>query len=43
MQSSLIISDSGGIQEEAPTLKKKRIVVTKNVSERSEGVAGFYW
>lgn len=42
MQScSLIISDSGGIQEEAPTLKKP-VLVTREVSERIEGVeAGF--
>ena len=36
-QSSLIISDSGGIQEEAPTFKK-HILVTRDVSERPEGV-----
>ena len=37
----LIISDSGGIQEEAPTLKKP-VLVTRNTSERMEGVeAGF--
>ncbi len=34
---SLIISDSGGIQEEAPTFKK-HILVTREVSERPEGV-----
>lgn len=34
----LIISDSGGIQEEAPTFQKK-ILVTRDVSERPEGVA----
>jgi UDP-N-acetylglucosamine 2-epimerase (non-hydrolysing) len=34
---SLIISDSGGIQEEAPTLKK-HILVTREVSERPEGI-----
>jgi len=38
---SLIISDSGGIQEEAPTFKKP-VLVTRKVSERMEGVeAGF--
>jgi UDP-N-acetylglucosamine 2-epimerase (non-hydrolysing) len=37
----LIISDSGGIQEEAPTFKKA-VLVTREVSERMEGVeAGF--
>lgn len=37
----LIISDSGGIQEEAPTFKKP-VLVTRDVSERKEGVmAGF--
>lgn len=42
MQScSLIISDSGGLQEEAPTFKKP-VLVTREVSERMEGVeAGF--
>ena len=40
-KTSLIISDSGGIQEEAPTFKK-RVLVTREVSERMEGVdAGF--
>jgi len=40
-QGSLIISDSGGIQEEAPTFKKP-VLVTREVSERMEGVeAGF--
>lgn len=40
-RSSLIISDSGGIQEEAPTFKKP-LLVTREVSERMEGVeAGF--
>ncbi len=34
---SLIISDSGGIQEEAPTFKKP-VLVTREVSERSEGL-----
>jgi UDP-N-acetylglucosamine 2-epimerase (non-hydrolysing) len=38
---SLIISDSGGIQEEAPTFKKP-VLVTREFSERMEGVeAGF--
>jgi UDP-N-acetylglucosamine 2-epimerase (non-hydrolysing) len=37
----LIISDSGGIQEEAPTFKKP-VLVTREVSERMEAVeAGF--
>lgn len=36
-----VISDSGGIQEEAPALKKP-VLVTREVSERMEGVtAGF--
>lgn len=40
-QSFLIVTDSGGIQEEAPTLGKP-VLVTRNVSERPEGVtAGF--
>lgn len=39
MQNSfLIISDSGGIQEEAPTLGKP-VLVTRNETERQEGVA----
>ncbi|KIA85253.1 non-hydrolyzing UDP-N-acetylglucosamine 2-epimerase [Flavobacterium sp. AED] len=37
-QSFLIVSDSGGIQEEAPSLGKP-IVVTRSVSERPEGLA----
>lgn len=38
---NFIISDSGGVQEEAPTFKKK-VLVTREVSERMEGVeAGF--
>jgi UDP-N-acetylglucosamine 2-epimerase (non-hydrolysing) len=37
-QSFLIVSDSGGIQEEAPTLGKP-VLVTRTVSERPEGVA----
>jgi UDP-N-acetylglucosamine 2-epimerase (non-hydrolysing) len=36
-QSFLIVSDSGGIQEEAPSLGKP-VLVTRNVTERSEGV-----
>jgi len=37
----LIITDSGGIQEEAPSFKKP-VLVTRDVSERMEGVeAGF--
>jgi len=36
-QCSFIISDSGGIQEEAPTFKKP-VLVTREVSERIEGV-----
>lgn len=36
-KSTLIISDSGGIQEEAPTFNKP-ILVTRNVSERPEGI-----
>lgn len=40
-QSYLIVTDSGGIQEEAPSLGKP-VVVTRTVSERPEGVsAGF--
>ncbi len=39
--SHFVISDSGGIQEEAPTFKK-RVLVTREVSERMEGIeAGF--
>ena len=37
-QSFLIVSDSGGIQEEAPTLGKP-VLVTRDLSERPEGVA----
>lgn len=37
-QSFLIVTDSGGIQEEAPTLGKP-VLVTREVSERPEGVA----
>ena len=36
-QCSLIISDSGGIQEEAPTFKKPALI-TREVSERMESV-----
>lgn len=36
-KSFLIISDSGGIQEEAPSLGKP-VLVTRNVSERLEGI-----
>lgn len=40
-QSFLIVTDSGGIQEEAPSLGKP-VLVTRMVSERPEGVeAGF--
>lgn len=40
-QSYLIVTDSGGIQEEAPSLGKP-VLVTRTVSERPEGVvAGF--
>ena len=37
-KSSLIITDSGGIQEEAPSFGKK-VLVTRNVTERPEGIA----
>lgn len=37
-QSFLIVSDSGGIQEEAPSMGKP-VLVTRTVSERPEGVA----
>jgi UDP-N-acetylglucosamine 2-epimerase (non-hydrolysing) len=37
-RSTLIISDSGGIQEEAPSLGKL-VLVTRNVTERPEAVA----
>lgn len=37
-QSFLIVSDSGGIQEEAPSLGKP-VLVTRTISERPEGVA----
>ena len=37
-QSYLIITDSGGVQEEAPSLKKP-VLVTRNVTERQEAVA----
>lgn len=40
-KSYLIVTDSGGIQEEAPSLGKP-VIVTRKVSERPEGVfAGF--
>lgn len=40
-QSFLIVTDSGGIQEEAPSLGKK-VLVTRKESERPEGIeAGF--
>lgn len=40
-KASLIISDSGGMQEEAPTFKKQ-VLVTRELSERMEGVtSGF--
>lgn len=37
-QSFLIVTDSGGIQEEAPSLNKP-VLVTREISERPEGVA----
>lgn len=40
-QSFLIISDSGGVQEEAPTLGKP-VLVTREFTERAEGVAAGY-
>lgn len=40
-RSFLIVTDSGGIQEEAPSLRKP-VLVTRSVSERPEGItAGF--
>jgi UDP-N-acetylglucosamine 2-epimerase (non-hydrolysing) len=40
-KSSLIISDSGGVQEEAPSLKIP-VIVTRNETERKEGMnSGF--
>ncbi|MFA9188001.1 UDP-N-acetylglucosamine 2-epimerase (non-hydrolyzing) [Flavobacterium sp. FBOR7N2.3] len=40
-QSFLIMTDSGGIQEEAPSLGKP-VIVTRTVSERPEGVIAGY-
>lgn len=41
MQSSLILTDSGGIQEEAPSLKRP-VLVMRNETERPEAIeAGF--
>ncbi len=37
-QATIIISDSGGIQEEAPTLGKP-VLLTRKVTERPEGIA----
>lgn len=37
-KAAIIISDSGGVQEEAPTLKVP-VLVTRNVTERAEGLA----
>jgi UDP-N-acetylglucosamine 2-epimerase (non-hydrolysing) len=37
-QSHLILSDSGGIQEEAPSLGKP-VLITRTISERPEGIA----
>jgi UDP-N-acetylglucosamine 2-epimerase (non-hydrolysing) len=40
-RSHLILTDSGGVQEEAPSLKKP-VMVMRDVTERPEGVkAGF--
>ena len=36
-RSYIILTDSGGIQEEAPTLKKP-LLVLRNVTERPEGL-----
>lgn len=38
MRSTLIITDSGGIQEEAPTLRKP-VLVTRDETERPEAIA----
>mgnify|MGYP001587259445 CR=1 FL=1 len=41
MRASALLTDSGGMQEEAPTLKKP-VIVMRNTTERPEGVkAGF--
>lgn len=37
INANLIITDSGGIQEEAPTLNKK-VIVTRKLTEREEGL-----
>ncbi len=37
-KASVIITDSGGIQEEAPSLKKP-VLVAREVTERPEGIA----
>jgi UDP-N-acetylglucosamine 2-epimerase (non-hydrolysing) len=40
-RSDLIITDSGGIQEEAPSIQK-HVIVTRNVTERMDGVSTGY-